>query len=162
MMSAHTPDFAETPLFTASLTPYRSLSPRGRRIVIALVAVMCSIPGIVFFALGAWPILGFMGLDVLAVWWALSASNRSGRQVEHVVLYPDALEIRQVSETGREQTSRFELFFTQFVVLRDGDRVTGLLLKSRERSLRLGTFLNPDDKASFAKVFAAALARAKG
>jgi uncharacterized membrane protein len=160
-MTAHTPDFAQTPLFAASLTPHRSLSPRGRRLVVALLAILCSIPGIAFFAMGAWPVVGFMGLDVLAVWWALSASSRSGRQEEHVTLYPDALEVRQVSETGTERTSRFELFFTQFVVERDDDRVTGLLLKSRERSLPLGTFLNPDDKASFAKVFSVALARAK-
>jgi uncharacterized membrane protein len=50
------------PLFSAKLTPHRSLGRRGGRVVIALVAVFATIPGIVFFSLGAWPIVGFMGL----------------------------------------------------------------------------------------------------
>ena len=59
------------PLFAATLTPHRSLSRRGMRIVIAVMAIGASIPGMLFFALGAWPIVGIMGLDVALVWWAL-------------------------------------------------------------------------------------------
>lgn len=130
--------------------------------VIAAIAVSASIPGLTMFAMGAWPVVGFMGLDVLAVWWALSASTRSGRRAEHVALWPDALEVRQVSAAGVETVSRFNPFFTRFVVERDADRVTALLLESRGRSLVLGSFLNPADKASFARAFGAALARARG
>jgi uncharacterized membrane protein len=150
------------PLFSASLTPHRSLTARGRRIVVAAIAIAASIPGITMYALGAWPVVGFMGLDVLAVWWALSASTRSGGRAEHVSLWPDALEVRQVSPAGAETVTRFNPFFTRLVVERDADRVTGLLLESRERSLVLGSFLNPSDKASFARAFGAALARARG
>jgi uncharacterized membrane protein len=48
-------------------------------------------------------------------------------------------------------------------VIRDHeDRVTGLALRTRERSVVLGQFLNPADKASFARAFAPALARIRG
>ena len=80
------------PLFAATLTPHRSLSRAGLRYVVAGTAVAASIPGVIFFSLGAWPIVGFLGLDILAVWWALSASLRDGKRMEKVTLWPDELE----------------------------------------------------------------------
>ena len=74
------------PLFAATLTPHRSLTRRGYRYVIALACVMASIPGIVFFSMGAWPIVGFLGLDVLAIGWAMAASMKSGKQDEEVTI----------------------------------------------------------------------------
>lgn len=153
----------DSPVFAATLTPHRSLTRRGQRIVVALLAVLASIPGIVFSRLGAWPVVGFMGLDVLAVYWALAASMRSGRQAEHVALYPDGLEVRRVSAGGTERTERFDPFLVRFEVIRDREgRVTRLALRTRDRTAPLGQFLNPSDKASFAGAFARALARIRG
>jgi uncharacterized membrane protein len=160
-----TPGFASAggPIFAASLTPHRALSRRGVRIVIALVAILASIPIIVFFALGAWPVVGFMGLDVLAVWWALSASMKDGKRLEQVTLYPDNLVVRQVSPAGADSRSIFNPFFVRLVVTREAEgRVTGLALRSRDDELPIGSVLNPADKATFAKAFGAALSRARG
>jgi uncharacterized membrane protein len=41
------------PLFAATLTPHRSLSPRGKRVVIGLVAALALVPGLVFYVAGA-------------------------------------------------------------------------------------------------------------
>jgi uncharacterized membrane protein len=150
------------PLFAATLTPHRSLSKRGARVVIALVAVLATIPAIVFFSLGAWPIIGFMGLDVLLVWWALAASMKSGKQYEVVTLWPDQLEVRQVTGKGKEQLTRFNPFFVKLVIDRDyNERTTALHLRTRDSDMVIGAFLNPDDKASFAKVFGSALKKAR-
>jgi uncharacterized membrane protein len=150
------------PLFSARLTPYRSLSPKGLRNVVLLVAFLAAIPGIVFYSIGAWPIVGFMGLDVLAVYVALTWSTQDGRRFEEVTLWPDALEIRSVSPQGKDSRETFNPFFVRLIVDRDfEDRITSLWLKSRGKVLEIGAFLNPDDKASFAKVFAHALADAK-
>jgi len=152
----------DKPLLSAVLTPYRSLSPRGIRLVVALTALLAAIPGLVFFFLGAWPILGFMGLDVLAVWWALSHSFRDGRRFEVITLWPDALEVRQVSARGREARQTFNPFYVRLEVDRDvDDRTTALRLRSRTRALEIGAFLNPDDKASFASALGKALHAAR-
>src|SRR5690606_19701853 len=95
-----------------------SLSRRGRRLLIAAVAIGASVPGIVFFALGAWPVVGFMGLDVLAVWWALSASTRAGLAHEQVTLWRDRLEVRQVSASGAETRTDFSPFYARLEVRR--------------------------------------------
>lgn len=123
---------------------------------------MASIPGIFFFAIGAWPIVGLLGLDVLVLWWAMSASLKSGHAFEEVTLWPDALEIRHVTGWGRERQHSFNPFYVRLRVERDyEDRVTKLVLCLRRQELEIGSFLNPDDKASFAKVFGDALVDAK-
>lgn len=150
------------PLFAATLRPHRSLSRRGYRWVIAVAAIGSSIPGLVFFSLGAWPIVGFMGLDVLLVWWALSASMRDGKQFETVTLWPDQLEIKRVTGAGKAQLLTFDPVTTKLVIDRDfNERTTGLVLRTREGDTAIGNFLNADDKASFAKAFGTALKRAR-
>jgi uncharacterized membrane protein len=150
------------PLFAATLTPNRSLSRRGLRIVIATVAILASILGMAFFSLGAWPVVGFMGLDVLLVWWALSASMRDGRRYERVALWPDQLELSRVGPNGKEEMLRFDPFFVKLVIDRDyNERTTALHLRTRDSDTEIGSFLNPDDKASFAKAFGTALKKAR-
>ena len=151
------------PLFAATLTPHRSLTRRGYRYVIALACILASIPGIVFFSLGAWPVVGFLGLDVLAIGWALAASMRSGKQYEVVTLWPDELEVKQVAANGKTELVRFNPSLVKLVIDRDfNERTTGLHLRTRDADLIIGAFMNPDDKASFAKVFGSALRKARG
>ena len=151
------------PLFAATLTPNRSLSRRGFRIVIAVVAVLASIPALIFISLGAWPIVGFIGLGVLLIWLALRASMKNGRQHEEVTLWPDQLELRQVSARGTAQLLRFNPLAVKLVIDRDiNERTTALHLRTSDSDIQIGAFLNPDDKASFAKVFGTALKKARG
>jgi uncharacterized membrane protein len=150
------------PLFAAKLTPNRSLGRRGYRIVLALMAVMATMPALVFLSLGAWPIVGFLALDVLVIWWALSVSMRDAKRYELVTLWPDQLELKQVDGNGKEVLSRFNPYFVKLVVDRDfNERTTGLHLRTRDRDVVLGAFLNPDEKSSFAKAFGTALKRAR-
>lgn len=150
------------PLFAAKLTPNRSIGRKGLRIVVAAIAVLATIPGIIFFSLGAWPIVGFMGLDVLLVWWALSASLRDGQRYETVTLWPDQLELKQVDGKGSEVLTRFDPNIVKLVVDRDiNERTTGLHLRTAERDVVIGAFLNTDEKSSFSKVFGTALKRAR-
>lgn len=150
------------PLFAATLTPNRSLSRRGFRAVVATTAVLFSIPGMMFYSLGAWPIAGLMGLDVLAVWWALSASRMDARQYEEVSLWADQLTLKRVSAHGQEQVLRFDPFHVKLVIDRDiNERTTALHLRTARNDIEIGAFLSPDDKASFAKVFGTALKRAR-
>jgi len=150
------------PLFAARLTPHRSIDPRGIRIVCAIAAALLLLPGIIFYALGAWPVVGFMGLDVLALYWALTYSFRDGKRYEQVTLWADRLEIRQVSPKGEEETESFNPFFVRLVVERDIDEhTTAVRLRSKERDLVVGAFLNPHDRASFAQAFGSALRKAR-
>jgi uncharacterized membrane protein len=150
------------PLFAATLTPHRSLSPRGKQVVIGLVAALALVPGIVFYVAGAWPVVGFMGLDVLAIWAALTISMRGGRAYEVVTLWPGTLDITKVDAKGTEETLTLVPFDVRFVIDRDyNERVTGLWLRERERQIALGAFLSVEEKLSFAKAFGTALRKAR-
>ena len=47
--------------------------------VIALVAALALVPGLVFLAAGTWPVVGFMVLDVLAIWLAFAMAMRGSK-----------------------------------------------------------------------------------
>lgn len=150
------------PLFAALLTPHRSMNGAGIRRVIAFTALLAAIPGLVFFVLGAWPVIGFLGLEVLLLYWALSASLGSGKAFEEVTLWPDALDIRQVSGRGKETTHSVNPFYARLRVVRDSaERVTTLLIVTRGTAIEIGGYLNAEDKARFAQVFGAALHKAR-
>ncbi len=150
------------PLFAATLTPHRSLTPTGKKVVIGLVAALALVPGIIWFSLGAWPVVGFMGLDVLAIWAALTISMRGGKAFEVVTLWPTSLELKKVDAKGAEEVLSFVPKSVKFVIDRDyNERVTALWLKSDTKKIPLGAFLSADEKLSLSKVFGTALRKAR-
>src|SRR5690606_40871520 len=51
--------------FNAVLHPHRSLGPRGFLILMLAVGLVSFSAGVAFAVKGAWPIVGFFGLDAL-------------------------------------------------------------------------------------------------
>jgi uncharacterized membrane protein len=151
------------PIFAATLTPHRSLTARGKQVVIALVAMLALIPATLFYVVGAWPVIGFMGLDVIAIAVALTISMNRGKSAEVLTLWPDQLELKRVDPKGRETLLRFRPADVRFVIDRDfNERVTALWLRLREDRHPLGAFLSPEEKLSFSKAFGTALKKARG
>ena len=91
---------AEPTLFSAIITPHRSLSRTGFLAVMALVGGLSFIGGLFFFLLGAWPVIGFLGLDVVLVYWAFRANYRAAAAFEEVTVTPSELRLRRVSHRG--------------------------------------------------------------
>ncbi|MFN3609851.1 MAG: DUF2244 domain-containing protein, partial [Hyphomonas sp.] len=70
----------------AVLTPNRSLSRKGFLIAMTAIAGTFFLTGLIFLSMGALPILGFMGLDVLAIWLAFHVSYRRQREETRVTV----------------------------------------------------------------------------
>jgi uncharacterized membrane protein len=150
------------PLFAAELTPHRSLTPRGMRIVIALVAAFAILPGIIFYALGAWPVVGFMGLDIIAIAFALRTALRREKRHEQLTLWADRLELVATDAKGVVARTRFNPQAIRLVIDRDfNERTTALKLRSAKGETEIGAFLAQDDKSSLAKAFGTALRQAR-
>lgn len=150
------------PLFAAKLTPHNALSGSGQRIVVAIFIVLASVPAMIFLSLGAWPIVGFLGLDVLAVAWALSAARRGSRAFEEVTLWPDQLDFVQVDGRGQRSAMRFNPQAVRLVIERDFDeRTRALHLRAERQAVEIGAFLAETEKSSFAKAFGTALRKAR-
>ena len=155
--------FADEPtLFEARLKPHRSLSKAGFIAVMLVVAGVSFTAGTAFLLMGAWPVFGFFGLDVLLVWIAFRANFRSARAYEDIHVTPSVLSVRQVSPRGEARESKFNPRWVRMEATRDEDYgVTRLALVSRGMPLVIGAFLGPRQREQVAQGLRAALAEAK-
>ncbi|TDK39508.1 DUF2244 domain-containing protein [Rhizobium deserti] len=152
----------DRPVFTAELTPYRSLGKTGFRVVLVICGGVCLLYGAFFLATGAYPVGVFFGLDFLGLYIALKMSYRSARAREEVTVSRTGLSIRKFSAAGRMVEHRFNPFWARFRVRRHEEfGITGMYVTGEGRFTDIGSFLNPDDRESFAKAFRGALATVK-
>ncbi|MQT13024.1 DUF2244 domain-containing protein [Segnochrobactrum spirostomi] len=152
----------DAPFFNAVLTPHRSLGPRGFLVVMGAICAVSFTVGILFWAIGAWPIFGFCGLDVLLVWLAFRANYRAARAREEIAVSTAEIRIRRVSPKGRAEEVRLNPVWARLVVERTEDEgVTRLALASHGRAVEIGHFLAPVERESFAAAFGDALATAR-
>jgi uncharacterized membrane protein len=155
-------DRAEPLLFSAVLTPHRSLSATGFVIVMVLVGGVSFAAGITFLMLGAWPVFGFFGLDALLIYLAFRANYRAGTAYEEVFVRPSQLHVRKVSHKG--DVSEWTLNPVWVRLEREVHEEFGierLLLVSHGRKLPIAGFLSPDEKKSFADALSTAIGTAK-
>jgi len=153
---------ASPPAFDAVLTPSRSLSARGFFVLIAAVSAINLAIAIKFWMHGAWLVVPFLGLDVLAVFVAFHLSYRSGRQVEHVRLDEKALTVSHREPSGATRTWSFEPAWARVSLLpkgRDGHRLT---IMSHGKGVEIADFLSPGERESLAEALAAALRAQRG
>jgi uncharacterized membrane protein len=152
----------DTPLFSAVMTPNRSLGRRGFAILMMAVAGISFIAGVVFAIAGAWPITGFFGLDVLLIYWAFRLNYRAGRAYEEIVVTPTELMFRKVSARGAVVEWRCNPLWVRLD--RDVHEEFGvqrLHLVSRGRRRQIADFLAPEEKESFGNALQAALSAAR-
>ena len=148
--------------FSAMLVPHRSLSRRGCLALMGVIAAGLVVGSIYFWSLGAWPVLGFFGLDFLAIAIAFALNYRAARAYEKVEVSRTALVIRKVAANGRAQELRFNPCWVRLEVDgRTDEDVQRIAVRARETRVPVGAFLNPDDRKSFAQAFGDALAAAR-
>lgn len=152
----------EPTLFTARLKPHRSLSRSGFIVVMMVLGGVSFTVGSIFLMMGAWPIFGFFGLDVLLVYLAFRASFRSARAFEDIHVTPSILRVRQVSPYGEERDNVSNPRWVRMETERDEDfGMTRLALISRGVPLVVGAFLAPREREEVAHGLGEALAAAK-
>lgn len=153
---------ADEPFFRALLTPHRSLGRVGFAVIMGALLFCWLVTGAFFLSRGAWPVFGFLGLDVLAVYVAFRLNYRAARAREEVSVSRTSLDIRKTAPSGRSEAFRFNPFWARFSVARHQEiGITGMAVEGQGRSVAIGSFLNPDDRESFAAAFSSALATAK-
>jgi uncharacterized membrane protein len=149
-------------LFSALLTPHRSLNRTGFLVLMGFVCAISFAAGLAFLLMGAWPVLGFFGLDVLAIYWAFRINFRSARASEEITVTPSELRVRRVSHRGHVVEWVLNPLWVRLDQKGDAEfGIERLYLVSKGRHVSIGSFLGPDEKASFAKALLAALQAAK-
>jgi uncharacterized membrane protein len=152
----------EPQIFSALLTPHRSLNRTGFLAVMLFLTVVSFVTGIAFLMMGAWPVFGFFGLDLLVIWWAFKVNFRTARASEEIVVTASELRVRRVSHRGHVAEWAFNPLWVKLDLEADEEfGIERLYLVSRGRRLSIGSFLGPNEKASFAKALLDALNAAK-
>ncbi|HEV7327142.1 MAG TPA: DUF2244 domain-containing protein [Bosea sp. (in: a-proteobacteria)] len=153
---------AERPVFEATITPHRSLGQNGFRIVMTLVCMTSVAASIPFMVLGAWPVAGFFGLDIIALFIAFKVNFNAARAFERIVVTPLEVLLRKVSHHGREKVWRSNPAWTKLE--REDDEDYGLLelsLVARGQRTVVASALSPQEREGFAQALGTALATAK-
>ena len=149
-------------LFSAQLTPHRSLNRSGFLVLMGFLTAVSFAAGLAFTLMGAWPVLGFFGIDVLAIYWAFRVNFHRAQATEEITITPSELRVRRVSHRGHVVEWVLNPLWVQLDQKSHAEfGIEKLYLVSRGRRVSIASFLGPDEKASFAKALTAALHTAK-
>jgi uncharacterized membrane protein len=152
----------EAIVFQARLSPYRSLGAKGHALLFGCVIGVTFMISVPFYLLGALPVVGFFGLDVLLLWIAFRVSNNRAKAYEELVLTHIALLFRRVTWRGRQSEWTFNPLWVKLAKEEHAEFGTQrIALVEGKRSVEMGAFLGPEEKADFASALKQALATAK-
>lgn len=155
-------DPSERSIFTTRLTPHRSMSPGlVWKIILGFCAIqiVMSVP---FLLVGAWPVAGFMGLDVLGLYVAFRVSFRAAQAYETVDVTPIELVFAKVGARGQRREWRFNPSWVRLEKsVHEEFGTERVSLVSRGERVEIGAFLGPEQKAALARELDLALSAAR-
>jgi uncharacterized membrane protein len=145
--------------FVITLRPHRSLTREGFIAVMVLIAIINLIGGLMFFVLGAWPITGFLGLDVLLIWLAFKRNFADARRFETISVEGDAVLLQRFARNGPVSKVEFNRRWLRVELEYDEIReiVGRLLLRSHGVSHEIASFLGAEERQSLARELRRAL-----
>jgi uncharacterized membrane protein len=153
----------DKPIFSITITPHRSLSPFGFAILLSVVAALNLAVGFFFWYLGAWPVVGFLGVDVALIYLAFRWSFRRAQRHECFLVTATDLELSRFAENRLIEHISFPRGFVHVDIENDHDRelVGRLYLRSRGHAYEIASFLGGHERLALAEALGRALATPK-
>lgn len=145
--------------FDAVLYPNRALGPIGFLLVMAGISGISFFAGMMAYMAGAWPVMGFFGLDVLLIYIAFRVNFRAGRIYETVQLDDASLLIRRFLPDGRILSWNFQSYWAKVELIERAQNLPLLAVRSHGKYLVFGNFLTGEERAEFAAALRQALSR---
>ena len=147
------------PHFEAVITPHRSLSEAGLRRLVAFLLLLSATVSTGLWFIGAWPVIGFNGAEMLLAVVLLRRNARERARVERLLLSDAGLVVQRTDTRGRSQVRHLNYAWLQAVLEERPGRTPVLLLVERGRQLEVGTDLGEAEKRDLAAALRAALFR---
>ena len=149
------------PFFEAVVRPHRSLNAFGFRLVMAALIVSNVAFAILMIWLGAWPVTGFMGLDVLGAYVAFRLSFAQAAAFERITITDKSLIVARVDQRGRAREWRCPSYWANVGFDEERDERGVLTVGSHGRRIEVGRFLHREERAGLAQQLRDALVRAR-
>jgi uncharacterized membrane protein len=148
--------------FRAILLPHRSLGRKGFIVLMSVLSAVCFFTGLAFYLIGAWPVIGFLGLDVLLIYVAFQVNYRAARLHELIELTASELKLTRVYPSGQSQSWSFNPYWVRLELEERETEADRLSLRSHGRVLTFGSFLSDEEKRGFAEALGQALRLLRG
>jgi uncharacterized membrane protein len=145
--------------FSITLTPHRSLTREGFVALMAIFGFLNLAGGLLFLVAGAWPIFGFMGLDVALLWWAFRRSFADGRRAERIKAEGERVWLTRITREGVELSVEFNRRWLSVELEHDDVRelVGRLYLRSHGMRHEIASFLGAEERLSLSRELMRAL-----
>ncbi|WP_322514928.1 DUF2244 domain-containing protein [Rhodopseudomonas palustris] len=156
------PKWAEPKLFSALLKPHRALSHKAFLVLMGFLGTISFAAGLGFWMIGAWPVFGFFGLDLLAIYIAFKVVFARGRASEEISMTISELRVRRTSPRGQVVEWVLNPLWVRLEKIVHAEfGIEQLYLVSSGRRVSIASFLGAEEKASFANALTAALDAAR-
>jgi uncharacterized membrane protein len=135
-----------------------SLSTRAAFCLFLALAAMSALIGAAFLFTGAWPVVPFLGLELIVVGATLCVVCRRARDAELLVI--DEALLHVIQRRGRqERRHAFQRYWARAVLepVRDGYYPSRLVIRSHGRELEIGACLSEERRVALARQLQAAL-----
>ncbi len=129
-----------------TIFPHRSLSKKGFTILMAIITFICLSGGLVFWFIGAWPVFGFLGLDIILVYLAFKMNYRSGDMYERLLIVSKKLKIFRSFASGKTQVWELNPYWAKAKIIDITKNHCQLLIESENKVVSIGSYLNDYDK----------------
>ena len=129
-------------VFEARMRPNASLSARARSIVILLLTGASVAIGTLFWVLGAWPVPGFCGLEVLLACVLLYRNARDLRRAECIELRQQSLRLTRTDARGRRHERRLSPYWLRVELHDRPGSIVRVRLQGHGVQEEIGLFLD--------------------
>lgn len=158
MTDQSTPDCPrERVYFNTELRPHRSLAPSGFVIVMAVATGFGFVIGVTFMLIGAWPVLGFCGLEILLLYIAFRMNYRAGLRRERILLTDRGLQVRYRAPDGTTRDWDSEPNWLRMTVENPRRGAGKITLSSHGRQTSIGSFLTHGERTDLAEALELAI-----
>lgn len=159
-------EISEKIWFEEYIFPQRSLGQTGFRILMGIIVTLSFFIGIMFYSMGAWPVSGFFGLDVLLIYWAFKIQYQQAKAVEIIRLSGDTLTISRIDHKGVREDHNFNSYWVNLYMSRPANvpvhvGETFPEARSHGKGTYFGTHLNQEMRKELLMSLSKALADCK-
>lgn len=153
--------FGETVYLDAVLTPNRSLTQQGFRVVLGVLALTGTLTGLIFWQMGAGPVLAFLGADIFLVGFAIWLSRRGQREETRITITARSIHLSHTDRKGRLTEAELPAAFTRIEIEEPAGPQSWLRIAHGQRAFIIGRFLTPPERLSLAGALRRALLAAR-
>jgi uncharacterized membrane protein len=114
------------------------------------ITIPASYIGISFYVLGAWPVLGFMGFEILLIYIAFKILFYKNKFYEHIILDSEKLNILFKKKNKIIKKIELEPTWVQVKIEKIYENEDTLIVSSHGKKIILANYLIPEERLKLA------------